>query len=291
MVKRIAALAGLAAAVWALWLLFGPQAPSAVAHPPLPQGPDAIGQCATCHGPDAKPPTEAERGPLLPADHATYAPDSCATCHATVLAPSPLAPSYSSCATCHAGKGQTAALGNGETLVAAVDIPKYLASVHGTFSCTLCHEEQAKVPHDKLTAEGKRAFTQEMSERCTTCHKGPTASYEESFHGKAASLGVIRAATCTDCHTPHAVQAPARWTLVARAESCAICHPGATPEFAAGWMGHQEPSPAWFPAVFFAEKGFVALTSIVLALGIVHVELDVLRWGWDKVRRRKEDDE
>lgn len=289
--RRIAALAGLAGAVWALWLVLGPSAPPALAHPPLPEGPDAIGLCATCHGADAKPPTEAERGPLLPADHATYAPDSCATCHATVLAPSPLAPSYASCATCHAGKGQTADLLSGEKLVAAVDMPKYLASVHGAYSCTLCHEDQATVPHAPLTAEGKRAFTQEMAGLCEGCHKGPTASYAESFHGKAAELGVIRAAACTDCHTAHAVQAVARWSLADRAARCATCHTDATESFASGWLGHREPSPAWFPIVFYAEKGFVALTAVVLGLGIVHVELDVLRWGWDKARRRREEDE
>lgn len=291
MVNRLSLVLVGAGAALALWLIFSPTQRT-LAHPDVPIDPAGVARCDNCHGPNAQPQPAGEKpAPLLPSDHATYAADSCATCHVAIAGASPLAASYAECATCHSGAGKEATLANGEKLKAQVDMPKYLASVHGDFSCTECHESQAKIPHDPLTAEGKRAFTQEMSEKCQSCHERPTVSYEESFHGMAARLGVIRAATCTDCHTAHAVQAPAFWSLADRAAQCSTCHQGATESFASGWMGHKEPSTGWFPMVFFAEKGFVALTATVLGVGIVHVELDALRWIARKVRRTKEEDD
>lgn len=287
MVRRILAVLVAAAAAWLAWSLLV-SAPATIAHPPVPERPDGTYDCAACHGPGAKPPS-AQAAPLLPTDHATYAPDSCVTCHTAVAGSSPLAASYAKCATCHAATDIEATLRSGETLKIAVDIKRFRASVHGDFACVTCHKTQEKVPHDPLTAEGKRQFTREMAELCTSCHKEATRSYEESFHGMAAKLGVIRAATCTDCHTPHAVQAPVSWSLADRAAACATCHRGATESFASGWLGHKEPSPAWFPLVFWAERGFVALTAVALGVGVVHVELDLLRWSWDRVRRRKGD--
>lgn len=297
MVRRIVALAGLSAAVFALYLIFGPPVPT-VAHPPVPVDAAGVPQCTTCHGPAATAP-EAATAPLPPADHAAYKPESCATCHAAISAPSPLSSSYSKCATCHSAGGtaasqtpagdRVATLPDGEKLNIAIDIPRYLSSVHGDFSCTECHASQDTVPHAALTADGRREWTRQMATQCESCHQRPTASYEESFHGMAARLGVIRAASCPDCHTAHAVQAPPTWSLADRAAQCSTCHAGATESFASGWMGHQEASLGWFPAVFLAEKGFVALTALALGAGIVHVELDVLHWGWNKLRRKKED--
>ncbi|MBI2325658.1 MAG: NapC/NirT family cytochrome c [Chloroflexi bacterium] len=287
--KRILAAFGLAIAAYVLWSVLGAATP-AVSHPPVPERPDGTYDCASCHGPGAAP-RPAEPAPLVPADHVgpKYGADNCLTCHVSVVKASPLAASYATCAACHADTDRTATLKSGEKLVVAVDIKRYLTSVHGDFACTTCHESQETIPHEPLTAEGRREFTREMAELCTTCHKGATASYEESFHGMAARLGVIRAATCTDCHTPHAVQAAANWSLADRAASCATCHSGATESLASGWLGHEEPSAGWFPLVFYAEKFFVGLTAITLGLGIVHVELDLLRWAWDRARRRKED--
>lgn len=291
MVRRILILLGIVAGVLAVAALLGPSL-TGIAHPLVPQGADGTYQCSTCHGPGADP-SAAPAGvavPLPPADHAAYAPGSCVTCHATVVASDPKAASYAQCATCHAQLDRATKLANGDTLLTTIDVGRFTASVHGTFSCTECHPSQATIPHEALTAAGRRAFTQEMATVCQSCHKDATASYAESFHGMAARLGVARAASCTDCHTAHAVTAPAQWTLEDRAARCATCHTGATAQFASGWMGHKEPSLGWFPMVFFAEKGFVALTALTLGVGIVHVELDVLRWSWNKIRRTKDEE-
>lgn len=291
MVRRILLVFGIGVAALLAATLLGPSLRS-VAHPLVPQGPDGTYRCSTCHGPGAVP-SAIPAGvtvPLPPADHASYKPDSCVSCHATVVAQDPTSPSYEKCATCHGQKSAATELPDGEPLAISVDVNPFRSSVHGSFSCTVCHPKQATVPHASLTAVDRREFTQEMGNVCQSCHAEATASYEDSFHGMAARLGVARAASCTDCHTAHAVKAPARWTLEERATQCATCHKGATASFASGWMGHTEPSLGWFPMVFFAEKGFVALTALTLGVGIVHVELDLLRWSWNTLRRKKEEE-
>ncbi|MDE3194577.1 MAG: cytochrome c3 family protein [Chloroflexota bacterium] len=290
MVRRLLFLAGIVAAALLAATLLGPSL-RGVAHPLVPQGPDGTYQCSTCHGPGADPSAipAGTTVPLPPPDHAAYKPDSCVTCHATVVAQDPTTPSYALCATCHGQKDKLTKLPDGETLQVSVDVAAFRSSVHGDFSCTECHPKQRTIPHAPLTAADLRAFKQEMGNVCQSCHAEATASYAESFHGMAARLGVSRAATCTDCHTAHAVKAPAQWTLAERATQCATCHTGATASFASGWMGHREPSLGWFPMVFFASKFFVALTALTLGVGIVHVELDVLRWSSNKIRGRKEE--
>ncbi len=278
-IARITLFGAIAAGILlAVWLLSA--APTAQAHPPVPTGPDATASCTTCHGPGGTQP--------LPADHAGRGPESCTTCHAAIAGgQSPTAPSYAQCATCHAAPGAATSLATGEKLSTFVDVERYRTSVHGRLSCTVCHESQAQIPHKPLTAEGRRDFTFEMATICQKCHTDATKSYDDSFHGMAARLGVGKAATCQDCHTAHAVQAPATWSLADRATNCAACHEGADAQFASGWMGHTEPSIGWFTPVFFAEKGFVTLTAGALGFGIVHVELDFLRWIWNRARGKK----
>jgi hypothetical protein len=76
------------------------------------------------------------------------------------------------------------------------------------------------------------------------------------------------------------------------AQTCSKCHQGANENFAGGWIGHEEPSPSWFPIVFITERFLFYLTTSVVAFGILHVELDLLRWfvsGRKKKRGHEED--
>jgi hypothetical protein len=103
-------------------------------------------------------------------------------------------------------------------------------------------------------------------------------------------LGVQgKAPNCVDCHGAYGVQrvhaAEGALTEAKFANACAQCHAGATESFASGWMGHEEASPSWFPFVFVTERFLFFLTISVVAFGILHVELDLLRW---LVRRRKD---
>jgi predicted CXXCH cytochrome family protein len=64
--------------------------------------------------------------------------------------------------------------------------------------CNTCHD-----PHLTLDPVGEE-FHQQNPETCASCHTEQEVSYRDTFHGKAVELGLRAAASCADCHTPHA---------------------------------------------------------------------------------------
>jgi nitrate/TMAO reductase-like tetraheme cytochrome c subunit len=71
---------------------------------------------------------------------------------------------------------------------------------------------------------------------CGTCHLDKIKTYRDTFHGQVTSLGFVRVATCSDCHTPHSMQkgTDPRSTIWDgnRLKTCQTCHPTATAGFA-----------------------------------------------------------
>jgi len=67
---------------------------------------------------------------------------------------------------------------------------------------------------------------------------------------------------------------------------CGRCHQGTTVSFAQGWPGHEEPSPNHFPLAYYTERFLIYLTAGAMAFGILHVELDLLRWWVNRRRGR-----
>lgn len=128
----------------------------------------------------------------------------------------------------------------------------YHASVHGVAVelgasgspvCNTCHGEHAVLD---LGEPGQTTVV--ASETCESCHSSPAlarrydlptgavATYEDSYHGRAARGGLAEAAGCTSCHGFHRILAasdpessihPANLL-----NTCSRCHPQATPEFA-----------------------------------------------------------
>src|SRR3972149_5938615 len=102
--------------------------------------------------------------------------------------------------------------------------------------------------------------------------------------------GLVRARgrggrVCNDCHgKPHEVRRLEQWDDEQRAGACAECHEGATPKFLQTLI-HDHPSAGFLPSAYFAGRFLMLLTAAVLALAIIHVELDLLRWI---VRRRRD---
>jgi len=45
----------------------------------------------------------------------------------------------------------------------------------------------------------------DTAEKCGGCHEGRHETYNDTFHGKAAGLGLGSVAACSDCHTPHTI--------------------------------------------------------------------------------------
>ena len=97
------------------------------------------------------------------------------------------------CLGCHQNPGLTTEK-NGVSLSLFVDSNGYKNSIHGTFSCTVCHNEidQEKLPH----AEKIKPVS------CGSCHYQPVQDWLASVHTLDVG-GKGPAASCSDCHGKH----------------------------------------------------------------------------------------
>jgi hypothetical protein len=94
-----------------------------------------------------------------------------------------------------------------------------------------------------------------------------------------AKLSDERAPTCSDCHgDAHYLSLVREWKESDRAEACASCHSGATPTFLDAAPLHQSVSPGFLSTAYVAGLFLMVLTAATLAFGIIHVELEMLRW-------------
>lgn len=195
------------------------------------------------------------------------------------------------CLICHGQPGLTVELAEGqERFIAGVDPQAFAASAHRGLSCAACHPTQSVLPHPEFRHQGQQA-TAAMA-GCSACHCDAYEGYLHGAHGTMVKLEDVRAPTCSDCHGAHDVQPVQEWTNQERAQACARCHAGATVAFA-DTPSHQAPSPQYLPSAYFAGRFLIILTAAVLAFGIIHVELDMLRWfvrWWGTLRRRARDD-
>lgn len=192
------------------------------------------------------------------------------------------------CLACHSQTGITIASSQGQERFLEVVYPnKYYASAHGQMSCVECHGDQSTLPHATFTDTGQPiAQSRDSTAVCSSCHRAAYEHFLDSVHGTVVKLGDSRAPGCTDCHTTHYVQPVKTWTNVAKAQACSRCHKGADAAFASG-MTHREPSPSRLAINYFAGRFFGALVVMVLGIGIVYVELDLLRWLKRRIRRRQ----
>ncbi len=181
-------------------------------------------ECATCH-------TE-ESSNLPNSIHAALGEQACQMCHGSpheVTAAAQLAPTK--CAECHADQVQ-----------------EFAASIHGRIAkngdrdapnCFSCHGEVHKIisSSDAASPVAKK----NLPNTCATCHSSPeflsrhnvpiahpVELYRQSVHGRAVAGGNNSAASCSDCHSSHAIY-PSRdqrskinhWNVVA---TCGQCH-------------------------------------------------------------------
>lgn len=191
------------------------------------------------------------------------------------------------CLICHGQPGLTTKVNGQERTIAAVDVAAFTASAHGGQTCVSCHADQAALPHLQSSPTGRG----ESAGTCAKCHRDAYDGYMESPHGTMAELRDASGPTCANCHGDvHSVRPVREWTDQQRAQICAGCHHGAGTGFLQS-LSHQAPSPRFLPSAFFAGRFLVVLASASLAFGIIHVELDLLRWlvrRWRTGSRRRE---
>lgn len=173
-------------------------------------------------------------------------------------------------------------------------------------NCQRCHADVTKVyatsVHGQANAEGKPVFCwschgvhnimkrenpaakdykTNIPTTCATCHEEVMESYEETFHGKAVTLGSTTAATCVNCHSFHDIKSQKDPTSMVNkkniAKTCAKCHFAQEPNFANGTEHWRfERSGAGAP-MYWTLKFLVWLTIGTIAVFFVHQELDLYR--------------
>jgi predicted CXXCH cytochrome family protein len=123
-------------------------------------------------------------------------------------------------------------------------------------------------------------------------------SYLTDFHGETVALFeqldpkiATNKAVCYDCHGTHNIQkvtngnaAPIRENLLT---TCQQCHPNATNNFPAAWIGHYPATQEEHPVLYAANRLYGVLTPAVVGLIGFSIISDVYR----RVRRRRNDAE
>lgn len=227
--------------------------------------------CGTCHGKKGAPePAKTEKGVLVDYSQSVHGqglikkgllPSAiCTDCHNThfILDHKNEQSSVyyknipSTCATCHQGIYK-----------------QYVDSVHSLTkekdkrlpSCEDCHSaHQIKnIEQDK--------FMTEVTHQCGTCHSELAETYKETIHGKAYTLGYLKAAKCSDCHGAHDIKKvddPASSVGVNHVvETCKKCHADANTRFT-GYLTHAtHHDKKKYPILFFV---FWAMTILLISV-------------------------
>ncbi|MCZ2127674.1 MAG: ammonia-forming cytochrome c nitrite reductase subunit c552 [Anaerolineales bacterium] len=222
--------------------------------------------CADCHNPHEQPRIIGQNSGQLTIAARKDLPAACSQCHADQVA-------------VYKNSVHGSALADGNR-----DVP----------SCTDCHGV-----HNIVGADN--AFHNNTPALCAECHSdkelmtryGLSTSvletYVADFHGTTAVLFEkqfpdqrVDTAVCTDCHGVHDISDPNNpQTGIAMQDNlltkCQRCHPDATANFPAAWMGHYEPSPTHYPLVYYVNLFYKFFIPMVLGGMIFFVLTDVYR--------------
>lgn len=233
----------------------------------LDEGNENAPLCANCHNPHTQPRIIGETSGQLTTAARVEIPTTCAKCHTETF-------------DIYKNSVHGSALADGNT-----DVP----------TCTDCHGVHNI--GDPTTA----SFRNNSPALCADCHDNEEImskyglstnvleTYVADFHGTTTTLfeqqfpgQPINTAVCSDCHGVHdiaSVDDPQ--TGIAMQENlltkCQRCHPGATSNFPAAWMGHYEPSPEHYPIVYYVDLFYKIFIPAVLGGMILFILTDIYR--------------
>ena len=190
---------------------------------------------------------------------------------------------------------------------------EYKESVHGAAlsetdnpdvpSCVDCHGVHRM--EDPRTAE----FRLKSPQLCATCHTDATKmakygistnvlnSYVADFHGTTVILFEKQSpdqptnkAVCFDCHGIHNIKEvnDPEATVVKEnlLTTCRQCHPDATANFPASWVGHYRASPQRHPLVYYVQLFYRILIPGLIGFFVVFILLDVSRRVVGRMQRK-----
>ena len=102
-------------------------------------------------------------------------------------------------------------------------------------TCANCHTAH------RVTEIDKDEFLTQITLQCGSCHKKLSETYMETYHGKAYTLGYLKAARCSDCNGAHNIlnmknpeSSVGQKNIV---KTCKKCHKDANAEFT-GYLTH-----------------------------------------------------
>ncbi len=158
-------------------------------------------------------------------------------------------------------------------------------------TCATCHkgiyDEYSKSIHSISRAEGEEKlptcedchsahkikeiqqdqFMTEVTHQCGSCHEDLSETYMETIHGKAYTLGYLKAAKCSDCHGAHDIQRvddpQSHVGYNKEVQTCQKCHPDANRQFT-GYLTHAtHHDKQKYPILYFT---FWAMTSLLIGV-------------------------
>jgi cytochrome b subunit of formate dehydrogenase len=178
-------------------------------------------KCGSCH--------EEQASNIPNSAHSVLGEQACASCHGSAHYVQPAATVMPrQCGSCHDD-----------------EVKDFLVSVHGTASknggpsCQTCHgpAHMIQPTQDPASPVAKK----NLPDTCGTCHSNPefvakhqisfahpVEAYKLSVHGRAVAAGNMAAASCSDCHSSHAIypvrDARAKINHFNVPKTCGTCH-------------------------------------------------------------------
>jgi predicted CXXCH cytochrome family protein len=230
--------------------------------------------CADCHGSHDVQPISRSKHPELPL---TVSAQTCNQCHSGIYE-----------------KYQDSV--HGEALLSGnPDVP----------TCITCHP--AHTATDPRTLE----FRLQSPEMCGSCHADQTLmakygistdvfdTYVADFHGTTVMLfekthpdQTTNKAVCIDCHGVHDIAPATHDSAQLQANilpRCQECHPDASANFAASWLGHYAPNMETAPLVTAVTWFYRILIPAVIGFFAVYIGLDVYRHIKDRRRGKQKE--
>ena len=156
-------------------------------------------------------------------------------------------------------------------------------------TCSDCHSSHtiSSVTQDK--------FIHQVTSQCGSCHRDLAETYMETMHGKAYTLGYLKAAKCSDCHGAHdilAVNDPdSKVGFKNVVSTCQKCHANANERFA-GYLTHAtHHDKTKYPILFYTYWVMTSLLIGVFGFFGVHTLLWLPRSIRQMLKRKKESEQ
>jgi cytochrome b subunit of formate dehydrogenase len=157
------------------------------------------------------------------------------------------------CATCHQGIYKE--------FVDSIHSPTSSQTTEKLPNCEDCHSAHQikQIEQDQFMAE--------VTHQCGSCHADLSETYTETLHGKAYTLGYLKAARCSDCHGSHDIRKvdnpDSHVGFRKVVQTCQKCHPDANRRFT-GYLTHAtHHDKQKYPILYFT---FWAMTSLLIGV-------------------------